>query len=180
MPDIAPNPLHVVGVRRDTVAIPPIAENTVEIMVGVLTIGIEHRALTDALVDQHYEQFGAEGAKFVEASRERRSFLPLDDTGISFHVCDAESGFEYLRFDAFAEDPHYHYIYEGGYFIVVRFDENAHGSCLEWIYSALRSRLPDMLTYAGAGELAAKVRQEDIDAAFPEIVATARKALALA
>ena len=37
----------------------------------------------------------------------------IEDEGVSLHVCDGETGAEYLRFDVFVKEPHYHYIVPG-------------------------------------------------------------------
>jgi hypothetical protein len=158
------------GIRVDGGAIPPVEEHTTYVDVGALSIGVEYRLLTDDIVDDSYA--GTEDAAEVDANRPDA----LDDEGVSFHVCDASDGREYLRFDAFRDDPHYHYIHAEGYQQIVVFDPSASGDMLQWSLGCLESRLPEMLRHAGAGELADKVDRALVAAALPGIATLAREA----
>src|SRR5665213_568962 len=79
--------------------IPPVERNTERFTAGAVTIGVEFRVLTDALI-------AAMGKK---AAPEIGS---LDDAGVSIHVFvkAADGDLERLRFDCFRKEPHYHYI----------------------------------------------------------------------
>jgi hypothetical protein len=158
------NPL---GHRYDNPAIPPVPENTKTFTVGPVEIGVEYRHLTDDILGAAYAD-DAEAAAVIEASKPEAG---LDDEGISIHVCDAGTGDEYLRFDCFADDPHYHYILPGSHQIVIAFDEVAGGRFLDWAIERLRSRLPEMLREAGAVDLADRVDPAEIEAALPTITA---------
>jgi hypothetical protein len=158
------------GIRVDGDAIPPVAEQTTYLEVGVLSIGVEYRLLTDDIVDSNYE--GTKDAAEVDAQRPET----LDDEGVSFHVCDAGDGREYLRFDAFRDDPHYHYIHAEGYQQIVVFDAAASGDMLEWTLSCLATRLPEMLRHAGARELADQVDLDAVTSALPDLADLAREA----
>ncbi len=69
------------------------------------------------------------------------------DKGVSLHVCAVDPAHEFLRFDVFDDDPHYHYVDTSGTANrVVAFDEVAHGDMLPWALDRLRSHLPAMLT----------------------------------
>ena len=81
------------------------------------------------------------------------------DGGASLHVLGSDDRVEYLRFDCFDNEPHYHYIRAAeGRNIVVRFDNVAEGDPLDWTVSRVRHRLPDMLEHVGATQLAESVR----------------------
>src|ERR1700722_1684532 len=95
-----------VGYRFDVNPIAPIPENTIYIPAGPLAIGIEYRLLTDELIDETYASDTRSAAIIGDA----RPDDEIDDQGVSLHVCDAETMKEYVRFDVFADDPHYHYI----------------------------------------------------------------------
>ena len=88
---------------------------------------------------------------------------------MSIHVCDAESGLEYLRFDAFLKDPHYHYIFPDRTHLAVRIDEDAVGNALDWVLDTVTERIPPMLVMAGVSELADKVDLDAVRAAMPKV-----------
>jgi hypothetical protein len=154
-----------VGHYYDVVPIPPVPEATTYLDVGALSVGVEYRLLTDELVDGAIDAERREAAG-IEHDRPKQG---LDDQGWSLHICDAETGKEYLRFDGFEGDPHYHYIVPGEYNVVVPFDDVAHGPFRPWAFGCLRDRLPAMLREAGAKELADRVDQDTINAALPTI-----------
>ena len=117
---------------------------------GPIAIGVEYRELdpesllaTYADNPQSMEDIlKAGGATFV-------------DEGVSFHVKSTEDGHEYLRFDVFEGEPHYHYIRKvsAGEEIsnhIIPFDIAAHGDMFEWVLRCLRERLPAMLREVSA------------------------------
>jgi hypothetical protein len=155
------------GHRYDGVPLPPVPEATTYIDIGVLTIGIEYRFLTDEI---------------VEAGREKEPRLavghpdaPLQEQGVSLHVCDNDR-VEYIRFDNFEGDPHYHYIVPGAYNVSVPYDEVANGPFLDWALERLRVSMPDMLREAGAGELADRVDGAGMESAMPEVTLLVKEA----
>jgi hypothetical protein len=86
------------------------------------------------------------------------------DGGASLHVLGSDDRVEYLRFDCFDNEPHYHYIRATeGRNIVVRFDNVAEGDPLDWTVSRVRNRLPDMLEHVGALDLAESVRDSSTE-----------------
>ena len=116
-----------------------------------MTFGLEERVLDEAVVR----------AAVLRSSDRARSAIDdvqhgafADDGGLSVHVCDARSRRELLRFDCFAASPHYHYIPVGGGNHAIAFDADANGEMVSWVAVCLRSRLPAMLTRAGAADLA--------------------------
>ena len=98
------------------------------------------------------------------------------DEGVSIHVTDAADGHEYLRFDVFDAEPHYHYVHKtppGAPPVnnVVDFDVASHGEMLPWTIRCLQTRLPEMLVEAGAAHLVDQLDQSAVDRAI-ETVAT--------
>jgi hypothetical protein len=159
---------ETLGHRYDGVPLPPVPEATTYIDIGVLTIGIEYRFLTDEI---------------VEAGREKEPRLavghpdaPLQEQGVSLHVCDNDR-VEYIRFDNFGGDPHYHYIVPGAYNVSVQYDEVANGPFLDWALERLRASMPDMLREAGAGELADRVDGAGMESAMPEVALLVKEAM---
>ncbi len=94
---------------------------------------------------------------------------------------DAADGYEYLRFDIFDDDPHYHYIHKtapGAEIInnVVGYDRVALGDMLTWTLERLRTRLATMLAEAGAGELARRVDTDQVAVTLEQVQALAEHA----
>lgn len=154
-----------VGSRFDAMPIPLVEANTTYFKAGVVDIGVEYRFLTDDILEAAIPA-DVRAEKGIDASRPPE---PLDEQGVSLHVCDAANHDEYLRFDAFQGDPHYHYIVPGSHNVVIGFDEVAGGDFLTWMYTRLSTRLPEMLREAGADELAAKVDPGALEAALPAV-----------
>ncbi len=84
---------------------------------------------------------------------------------------------EYLRFDCFADEPHYHYIIPGRGNMLVHFDRVANGPMLDWTLRTLRGRLPELLAQVGAEKLAASLQPAVLERALDEVerVASARR-----
>jgi hypothetical protein len=91
------------------------------------------------------------------------------DSGVCVHVFATEGLAEYLRFDCFADEPHYHYIVPGKGNMLVHFDRVANGPMLEWTIRTLRGRLPEMLTQLGAEKIAAAVKPQELERALDEV-----------
>ncbi|WTW98847.1 hypothetical protein OG216_38335 [Streptomycetaceae bacterium NBC_01309] len=155
---------------------PPIAENTRMLDAGALRIGVEYR---DVRADDLRATYAGNAEQLAELE-EKSPVGGFSDEGVSVHVFGTEDGHEYLRFDLFDGEPHYHYNHRPGpdgevVNNVVPFDVTAGGDMLVWAFERLRTRLPEMLAKAGGEELAAKV-----DAALLEPVLTEAQAMALA
>ena len=145
-----------VGTLIPMVPIAPIPENCIETSAGPVTFVVESRQLTPDLVN--------EDALSKDGLVDRNVPADLDDFGAALHVYGAGDGLEYLRFDCFEHDAHYHYILnKKRAHIVCPLDKAALGDPLAWTVSRLRERLPEMLEHAGAPELAAAVREEKQD-----------------
>jgi hypothetical protein len=156
--------------RYDVMPIPPVEAQTEWFRAGALTIGVEYRLVTEAIAAARQVE-AATGSDGLEAA-------VLDDRGVSLHVVGELDGVprEVLRFDCFAEDPHYHYVsWREKSNEVLHLDPVADGDPLAWSLDRLRTRLPQMLARAGAPELAAAVDARDIAAALPRIAAAAER-----
>jgi len=89
-------------------------------------------------------------------------------------VWGSDDGHEYLRFDVFADEPHYHYVHKpgaGGDVVnnVIDFDAVASGEMLPWVLDCLRKRLPEMLRAAGGESVAAAVEPDLVARAADDV-----------
>jgi hypothetical protein len=133
---------------------PPAPENTRYLPAGALTFGIEYRDVDPESLTATYEKDPAQLAELEEKSPEGG----FTDEGVSIHVCGSDDGHEYVRFDVFDDEPHYHYIHRtpnGADVVnnVIDFDTAAHGEMLPWAIECLRTRLPAMLAEAEGDHL---------------------------
>ena len=152
--------------------IPPDAEHTTWVEAGALQIGVEWRHLDESELEANYE---GEAMDEVQAAITGN----IEDNGVSLHVAGAEDGHEYLRFDMFEREPHYHYIERSGERqTIVDFDRVALGEMLPWALHQLRTRLPEMLAFAGGADLVAKLDRDRIEASLGEVERLAREAQA--
>ena len=149
----APSGIEAYRLGREytVMPIPIIAEHCVEIPAGPVLFVVEARSLTvDAIVENEQAQTATDGLDHD---------YDVDAGGASLHVLGAEDRVEYLRFDAFDHEPHYHYIFndtQGN--VVVRFDDIAEGDPLAWTIRVVGTRLPEMLEHAHGADLAEAVR----------------------
>jgi hypothetical protein len=158
---------------------PPDPAHTRWIAAGVVTIGVEYRDVTpEALLDL-YGDDPDQLAELLEKSPEGG----FADEGVSLHVSGADDGHEYLRFDVFDGEPHYHYVHKvapGGEVVnqVVDYDVAAHGEMLTWALECIRARLPVMLPLAGGADLVDELDPGALEAALAEVGPLARAAQA--
>lgn len=127
---------------------------------GPIEIGVEYRELDPESLLATYEDNPRSMEEILKAGG-----ATFADEGVSLHVKSAENGHEYLRFDVFEGEPHYHYIRRvaDGEEIsnhIIPFDSAAHGDMFEWALRCLRERLPAML-----GEVSAESLIRDLDPA---------------
>ena len=135
MTDSPPYPYDL-GTEYPVMPIPPVPEHCIEVPAGAVTLVVEARDLSD----------------------EPQPVGGFDDFGASLHVVGPD-GAEYVRFDCFDKEPHYHYIRPSEETnIIVRLDDIAEGDPIEWTIGRLRNRLPEMLEHAGAASVAESVR----------------------
>ncbi|MFA5885325.1 MAG: hypothetical protein WDA60_15850 [Acidimicrobiia bacterium] len=148
---------------------PPDATHTRWIPAGVVTIGVEYRDVTPDALLELYGDDPDQLAELLEKSPEGG----FADEGVSLHVSGTDDGHEYLRFDVFDGEPHYHYVHKvapGGEVVnqVVDYDVAAHGEMLTWALGCIRTRLPVMLPLAGGSDLVGGLDQGALDTALAE------------
>ena len=158
---------------------PPVEENTTWFDAGAVSLGVEYRALNPEQLVETYKDNPKYLAELLEKSPEGG----FTDEGVSLHVKAVSDGHEYVRFDVFDGDPHYHYVHktapdEDPINNVVVYDTVAHGDMLEWAIARLRTRLPEMITQAGGADVAAQVDPNLTAPVIDKIEEIARKALA--
>lgn len=156
--------------RYDVMPIPPVEAQTEYFEAGVVTFGVEYRLLTDAI---------AAAATLERAAGPDRAESGFGDRGVSIHVFAGEGGrgVERLRFDCFAEDPHYHYVdWDARTNEMLHIDPIADGDPLLWALERLRTRLPQMLERAGAAALAPKLDAAALEAVLPRVAEAAYRA----
>lgn len=154
----------------DQMPIPPVESQTTYFEAGVITFGVEFRLLDDAI---------AAASATENATGNASGTNQLDDRGVSVHVFGTWEGqrHEYLRFDCFDEDPHYHYVdWTNSSNQMLHIDPDAEGDSLAWAIDRLRTRLPQMLERAGAAEVAAAMDPKLIPAALTKVEQEALRA----
>ena len=136
---------------------PPVEENQTLFEAGAIRFGVEYRNLDPESLVETYKDH----PEYLAELQERSPEGGFTDSGVTIHVFDANDGREYLRFDVFDDEPHYHYIHrtDDGSVVnnVIDFDTTALGDMLPWALERLRTRLPEMLTAAGGSELALRL-----------------------
>jgi hypothetical protein len=131
----------VAGQHHRFMLIPIMEDETTWFHAAPLLIGVESRA------------FGRPEGEVLER-------------GASVHVFDAETREEWLRFDCFDNQPHYHYILQPlQHNVVWGYDPTANGPMFQWVINTLKNNLAPMLRRAGADGLASKVEQQGYDTA---------------
>jgi len=157
--------------RYSVMPIPPVDAHTAYFGAGALRIGVEYRLLNDAIAAAN-QLSGASG-------EERGQTSELDDRGVSLHVFGEQDGEwrEFLRFDCFSEDPHYHYVsWRPRANEMVHMDPIADGDPLHWALERIRTRLPQMLERAGAADVARRVDFAALEEALPRVTEAAFRA----
>jgi hypothetical protein len=137
---------------------PPVEEQTRRVPAGAVTFGVEYRALDPESLRATY----ADNPAYLAELEARSPEGGFTDEGVSIHVWGTDDGHEYLRFDVFADEPHYHYVHNTGASgdvvnNVIDFDAVASGDMLAWALECLRTRLPEMLRAAGGDAVASAV-----------------------
>jgi hypothetical protein len=159
---------------------PPAPENTRYLPAGVITFGIEYRDVDPESLAATYADDPEQLAELEERSPEGG----FSDEGVSIHVCGTDDGHEYVRFDVFDDEPHYHYIHRtptGAEVVnnVIDFDTAAHGEMLPWAIGRLRTRLPAMLTEADGSHLVPQLDAHLVARVIDEVERIAEKAQAV-
>ena len=156
--------------KYDIMPIPPVEAQCEKFEAGPVTIWVEYRLLDDAIAAAHQANEGFDG-----------KIEQIDDRGVSLHVFGEPSPggdrVEFLRFDCFDEDPHFHYVsYAKGTNEMVHIEPAAMGDPLEWAMDRIRTRLPQMLSRAGAEGLASRVDPAEVERALPRVAQAAYRA----
>lgn len=150
--------------RYNVMPIAPIEAHTTWFDAGSVRIGVEYRLLNDAI---------AAAAQVAEAGGTDEGVTTgIDDRGVSLHINADQDGEdrEFLRFDCFNEDPHYHYVsWRDTTNDMVHMDPIAVGDAIAWALERVRTRLPQMLERAGADEVARAVDALALERVLPKV-----------
>ena len=147
------------GNRYDQLPIPMVTEHCIPVDAGAVQLVVESRTLTNEIIGDTFHDIVDPGIAF-------------DDFGATLHVCGTADGLEYLRFDCFENEPHYHYIEPAnGANTVVRIDELAVGDPIEFSLACVEHHLPDMLRNCGVAGLADEVagQNDRVNSAVAEV-----------
>lgn len=155
-----------VGHRFDIGPLPHDPGSTTLVPAGRITFGVEYREVDQAAL---VAGFGAEAATATAAG--------FEEEGVSIHVFGTDDDHEYLRFDCFAGDAHYHYITPGSHQTIVPVDQVANGDVMNWSFRVLEERLPAMLEHVGAPDLAVAAASPEVARALNEVRAIAERAV---
>jgi hypothetical protein len=152
---------------------PPVEENTRRFGAGAVTFGVEYRDLDPESLEATYR----DNPEYLAELREKSPEGGFTDEGVTVHVFGTDDGHEYLRFDVFDDEPHYHYIHRTVDDTVVNnvidFDVVAHGDMFTWTFEVLRTRLPVMLGEAGGNSLAERLDADLVGQVLTEVEACA-------
>lgn len=148
----------MLGNVYDVQPVPPNPQHTTYFEAGPLRIGIEYRVVTPEDIAATYD--GADLEEIEQNSPEGG----FSDEGLSIHVISVTDDHEYIRFDAFDDDPHYHYVDKAaGTNTVIGYDTAANGPVLGWVHNQLLTRLDPMLRRAGASHIADSLSSDQGD-----------------
>jgi hypothetical protein len=133
---------------------------------GAIRFGLEYRVLDPERLAEAYSD-NPEDLAELEANSPEGGFF---GSGVSIHVTGSSDGHEYLRFDAFDGDPHYHYVRPtGDHNHWVPFDPIAGGDMLSFAFTCLRERLESMLNQAGGESIASQLDSAEQQPVLDEI-----------
>jgi hypothetical protein len=140
--------------------------------------GQYHKFKLIPIIEHHARWFAAGPVTIAVEARALGMSRERMVRGASVHVFSADRSKEFLRFDLFGREQHYHYILDDlQHNIVWGYDADANGPMLDWVMSSLRQRLPAMLRQAGEDELADEIEREGWDSSvLPAVEQTARDA----
>ena len=155
---------------------PPVEAHTQRFDAGAVSFGVEYRDLDPEALEATYR----DRPEYLEELRARSPEGGFFDEGVTIHVFDASDGHEYLRFDVFEDEPHYHYIHRTVDDTVVNnvidFDTVAGGDMFAWVFERLHGRLRDMLVQAGGDDLGDKIDDEVVAQVLSEVETVAASA----
>ena len=171
----------MLGTRYPILPLPHIPEQTELIDAGVVTIGVGHRILNDAVAAEYLRSVGYNPRP--EDGEGGYGNMGEEDGGVSIHVFarDGDRLVEHFRFDCFDREPHYHYVFPDDEAQErVFLDPVMESDARDWALERLRTRLPQILERTGAAELARQVDPRAVEAVLPKIEAAIERALAAA
>jgi hypothetical protein len=127
--------------------------------------GQQYNTLPIPVMPQNTEWFDAGPVAFAVESRVLAEAGATVGVGTgSIHVFSADRSREFLRFDCFEDSPHYHYVHWVNHTNTIwGYDPVSNGPMLDWVFSVIRDRLPEMLRGAGETDLADRVEREGFD-----------------
>jgi hypothetical protein len=165
-----------IGVVYNIPPEPPKEANTRWFPAGAITIGVEYRDLDPESLHELYKDNPDHLREMLEKSPDGG----FTDEGVSIHVRGTDDGHEYLRFDVFDGEPHYHYVFNTAETVnnVVVFDTLAHGDMMPFAINCLRHRLGEMLPRAKGEHLVGQLDERLINKVVDEVQALALKAQA--
>lgn len=164
-----PNPKY--GVVYKVQPEPPDPAACTPFEAGAVTFVLEYRSVDPERLAKAYADRPEDLAEILKFSPEGG----FTDTGVSIHVLGTQDRHEYLRFDVFADDPHYHYVHPSGdRNHWVPFDPVAGGEMLGFALTCLRERLGSMLQFAGGEAVAAALDPRRIGPAVDALEQRAR------
>ena len=104
----------------------------------------------------------------------------VDASGPTIRVVGTDDEHEYLRFDMFNVNAHYHYEPPGHPERVIALDTVAEGEPVVWAIDRLRDRLGPMLTEAGGQRLLDTLEQDTLTPAISDVEKLVHEAQAIA
>lgn len=149
-------PISRVGTTYNIPPAPPDPASTDWFDVGPLRLGVEYRKVDPAALDKIYAD-----TEHLDELHEASPDGGFTDEGVSIHVVSIADDHEFVRFDMFLDEPHYHYVDKAADTnTIVMFDTVAHGPVVPWTLGQLRHRLPDMLRHAGGESVAGQLTDD--------------------
>jgi hypothetical protein len=128
--------------------------------------GQYHKFMLIPIMEHHAQFFDAGPICIAVEARALGSSREKMVRGPSIHVFSADRKREFLRFDLFGGELHYHYIHDAPQHNTVwGYDQDANGPMLDWVIRSLRERLPEMLRRSGEAELATRIERDGWDTA---------------
>jgi hypothetical protein len=165
--------------RRLRLAVQPAdPQHTHHVPAGSISFGVESRTIEpDAEFLRTLPTLYADAAPDVVIPADIDLSEFVDDgfvaTGPSIHVYDSKTGNEYLRFDLFDREPHYHYLtpeaVDGYVNRLCVIDTVMVTDLTAFAMNALRNRLREMLDFAGAEQLATTLDPATVATALDEV-----------
>jgi hypothetical protein len=161
------------GMVYSTPMEPAESENTILFAAGDVVFGLEYRTVSEESLRKSFAEMG-------ELDSLEREVQPgFEGEGFSVHVFGSDEH-EYLRFDCFDGDPHYHYNHARAPGAPVHnhwvpFDDVACGPMWDWTLNCLRTRLRQMLVEAGGSHVAASLNDDLVADALGQMEAAARQ-----